>query len=106
MQSCLDKDVLKGGCVKVEYVGISDSYCGGPDKIRIIRGASKIVALYPGSVCEDGAIITTKVPDTMKKAGTVIYFQPQAITPKMCTANVMWYTEVQMLDASLTRCPK
>jgi hypothetical protein len=32
LQACSDKDVLKGNCVKVEYVGISDSYCGGPDK--------------------------------------------------------------------------
>jgi hypothetical protein len=55
-------------------------------------------------VIEDGTIITTTVPDPMKRPGKMIYFQPEAVKPKICTANVSWYIEVQMRNASNTGC--
>lgn len=102
--SCSKKDVLKDGCVKAEFVGPSDSPCGGPYKIKILGGFSSLKALYPSHNIEKGYIITTLVPENLRKSGRIMYFTPLAVTPKICTANVNRYIEIQMTNLSGDSC--
>ena len=101
---CSGKETLKPDCVKAEYVSISDSYCGGPYKIKIIAGKEKIEALFKNLDLNENAIITSNVPEDLRKAGQIIYFTPKAGAPKICTANVSWYLEVVMENASRGSC--
>jgi len=99
------KDDYKKGCMKVEYVGISDSPCGGPHQIRVLEGAQNLKKLYPSSAIVNGSIITTLVPEDLRKTGQVFYFVPEAAKPRICTADVMWYMEVGITNLSRTTCP-
>ena len=104
LAGCSEKESLKPDCVKAEYVGVSDSYCGGPHKIKILAGMEKIEALHNNLDLSDNAIITTDVPVDLRKQGRIIYFTPRAAKPKICTANVIWYTEVIMENTSADSC--
>jgi hypothetical protein len=105
LSACSKDDVYERGCMKVEYVGVSDSYCGGPHQIRVLGGADNLKKLYPSSVIVNGSIITTLVPENLRKAGEVFYFVPEAAKPKICTADVMSYMEVGIKNLSKIACP-
>ena len=105
VNSCSKEDILKTDCVKAEYISASDSYCGGPDKIRILKGIKNVNDLYPGMSADNGFILTATVPQNLKRLGTVFYFSAKAAQPKICTANVMWYTEIEISNVSLNGCP-
>ena len=104
-QGCSKDEFFNRECVKAEFVSLSDSYCGGPHKIRILKGSKSIKKLYSGSKIENGSIITTTVPPNLQKSGSVFYFKPVAAQPKICTADVSWYTEVGMVNTSEKECP-
>lgn len=104
VNSCSKDEILKRGCIKAEYISISDSYCGGPDKIKILKGIKHINNLFPGMKADNGYILTTNVPQNLKKTGTVFYFTAAAAEPKICTANVMWYTEIHINNVSESGC--
>ncbi|MCE7041711.1 hypothetical protein [Dyadobacter sp. CY312] len=105
LSGCSREDALKQDCMKVEYVSASDSFCGGPHKIRVLEGADNLKKLYPSSAILNGSIITTLVPEDLRKTGQVFYFVPEAAKPRICTADQMWYMEVGIKNLSKTTCP-
>jgi hypothetical protein len=93
-QSCKQESEVHPGLVAAEYVGLSDSPCGGTHKIRVIKGAQFINSLFSQKVVEEGSIITAFVDSTFRNPGESFYFTPKPAEPKYCNAMVAWYTEV------------
>ncbi len=104
MVGCKKEKVVKDGCVKAEFLGPTDSTCGGPYKIKIKDGVNTLKAILPQHNIEKGSVITTSVPEQFRKAGQMIYFTPVAVPDKHCLANVLWYIEIQMTNLSSEAC--
>jgi hypothetical protein len=102
---CSKDDVYERGCMKVEYVGVSDSYCGGPHQIRVLEGADNLKKWTPGSKIVSGSIITAVVPENLREPGKIFYFDAAPAEPKICDTMVMAYLEVKMLNVSEAACP-
>jgi hypothetical protein len=105
IQACSKEEAFRGKCVEMEYVSISDPYCGRSDQIRIVSAAGKMAVLSPGSCLEKQGMTTDVLMEDMRKAWQTLYFWPMVTQPQMASTNVIGYKEIGMLNASLSRCP-
>ena len=102
--SCSREDGLKKDCIMAEYVSVSESHCGGSHKIKILKGIKHIKDFYPGLKAENGFVLTTNVPQELRIPGTVFYLTASPAKPRICTAEVMWYTELEISNVSRNGC--
>lgn len=104
LAGCNKTEILSEGCIKAEYVSASDSPCGGAHKIKIIKGVENIKSFYPGAIIESGSVITANIPQQFCKKGRAIYFTAKPVEPRICTANVTWYLEIEVVNVSANAC--
>ncbi len=104
ISGCAKNDKLEKGCVKARYLRVSDSPCGGTDKIEIIQGGETILSLFPNLESADSLIITANVPENLKAKNTVFYFTAKIAAPKICNAMVAWYPEIELIGISEKAC--